>query len=230
MIEIILFLVLLSISILLIKRRFEQRADLTKKTQTPAQPAAPSWLSAKFAAMKKDLLSTAVIVGVLIVIVYGAFSIWQDNFSDEIRSVGGTSINLGEIPDWYKIEVWPKEEEFGRISVFSGKHEFQYERCFDRYSIEYYCASVLYGNKAITEGNKRKFSSSLLPLIVVNTGSGGRGPSADLYIAVGGITILEARSYTAGATITGPVSIQSDKPIKEVRIFYASPWEKIKRI
>lgn len=190
----------------------------------------PSWISRRLNWAKKDLLSAGVYTLVLLVIVYGVFSFWQSNAVDEIRSVSGNSINLGEIPDWYKIEIWPRDEEFGTVSIFSGKHEFRYERCRDRYGIEYYCAAVLYGGKYITEGNIRKYSSSLLPVVAINTGSGGKGPSADLYIIVSGTTAVSGRSYTAGTVVTGPVSIRADKPIKEVKMFYASPWEKIKKI
>ncbi len=194
--------------------------------------ASPSWFSAKFAAAKKDLPSTAVIVVVLLLIGYGVFSYWQDSSLDEIRSVGGTSINLGEIPDWYKIEVWPKDEEFGTISVFSGKHEFRYWIGKDNYGTEYYQARILYNGKEIGPigGAIRKFTNTPLPLIAMNTGSGGTF-LPDISVSAGEIEIVSGRSYLANdAPVKGPVSIQSDKAIKEVRIFYASPWEKIKKI
>lgn len=232
MIEIILFLILLSISVLLIKRRFEHRPDWTKKTQTPAQPATPSRISTIWMAMKKDLLSTAVVAVILLGIVYGVFSYWQDNSPDEIRSVGGNSINLGEIPDWYKIEVWPKEEEFGKISVFSGKHEFRYWVGKDNYGTEYYQARILYNGKEIGPigGAIRKFTNTPLPIVATNTGSGGT-LLPDISVSAGEIEIVSGRSYLANnAPVIGPVSIRADKPIKEVRIFYASPWEKIKKI
>lgn len=82
MIEIILFLILISIGILLIKHRFEQRADLIKKQQTSASAAtaaSPSRLSNIWTAITKDLFSTFVIAVVLLIIGYGVFSYWQNN-------------------------------------------------------------------------------------------------------------------------------------------------------
>lgn len=223
------------LGILILTYYFAKIVGITKPYKTPVilqptaaqpRPAAPSRISTKLAGMKKNLLSTVVITAVLLGIGYGVFSYWQDSSPDEIRSVGGNSINLGEIPDWYKIEVWPKDEEFGKISVFSGKHEFRYWVGKDNYGT-YYQARILYNGKEIGPigGAIRKFTNTPLPLIATNTGSGGTF-LPDISVSAGEIEIVSGRSYLANnAPVKGPVSIQSDRAIEEVRIFYASPWE-----
>ena len=95
-----------------------------------ASPAtSPSWLSAKFAAAKKDLFSTAVttvvLLVILLVIVYGVFSFWQG--PDEIYTakdlIGGTA-NLGK-SDFSTIEIYfaeiPKEGD--TVDVFIGPYK-----------------------------------------------------------------------------------------------------------
>lgn len=82
MIEIILFLILISIGILLIKHRFEQRADLTKKQQTSvstATAASPPRLSNIWAAITNDMLSTFVVAVVLLIIGSIISNYWQNN-------------------------------------------------------------------------------------------------------------------------------------------------------
>jgi hypothetical protein len=150
MIEIILFLILISIGILLIKHRFEQRADLTKKPQT-----SPSRISGIWTAITKDMLSTFVVAVVLLIIGSIIFNYWQNNlesperefsFSTQaefqqnfdqasgswqvngncLRGAGEIRLKNSENLKWWKIKISPCEKEFSDATVKVGNYNFNY--------------------------------------------------------------------------------------------------------
>lgn len=155
MIEIILFLILLSISILLIKRRFEHRPDWTKKSQTPASGAAPApetWYSRQWTSISSKITfwNVVILLVVMVVLLWNSFfttthtfttkenfpNNWQINSGSEnvkvennclvISGPAEMALRGSENMDATEVVLVPCDKELNDVTVGIGDLDFRY--------------------------------------------------------------------------------------------------------